>query len=151
MRLFYKFAEAGTTVTDPQTFQAAPRVSRFYPNFVQLDFVPVEGIDTVAEYWVPDSHILAGRLTFVNRTDFPRHLELELCAVLAPLDGKSLAATRHQLVNVLAGRTSDLQPVIFMTGGRPPSRACPRIGFRSRTNAHRALGLRRRSRLSGFL
>ncbi|MFH1183641.1 MAG: hypothetical protein V1755_01195, partial [Chloroflexota bacterium] len=117
MRLFYRFTEAGKSVTDPAAFHQPPRVLRFYPNFLMLDFVPVEGIQVTAEYWVPESHVLAGRLRFANHTTFPRHLDFELCALLSPLDGKSLGASRQQMVRVLAGSTSGLQPVVFMTGG----------------------------------
>src|SRR5512135_3245054 len=44
MRLFYRFAEAGQIALDPEAFFAAPRLRRFYPNFLSLDFVPVEGL-----------------------------------------------------------------------------------------------------------
>src|SRR5512143_2033222 len=99
LRLFYRFSEAGRSVVDPLTFHAAPRLRRFYPHFLLLDFVPVQGLEAVAEYWVPESHILAGRLTLSNRTTFPRHLDLELSAVLTPLDGQGLSFTQHQMVN----------------------------------------------------
>ena len=33
---------------------------RFHPNFLLLDFVPVEGLEVTAEYWVPESHVMAG-------------------------------------------------------------------------------------------
>lgn len=117
LRLFYRFIEAGRAITDPSGFHEAPRLRRFFPNFLRLDFVPIEGLQVTAEYWIPDSHVLAGRLTLVNRTEFPRHLDFELCGVLAPLDGKPLAFVKQQMVNVLAGRTGGLEPVVFMSGG----------------------------------
>ena len=46
---------------------------------------------------------------------------LELCGQLAPLEaGQNLAPLPMQSVNVLAGRSSDLAPVIFLTGGPQP-------------------------------
>ena len=117
MRLFYRFTEAGKTVTNPAAFQRAPRLRRFYPNFLWLDFVPVAGLEATAEYWVPESHALAGRLTLVNRGTAARKLDLELCGALTPLDGKSLSFSQQQMVNVLAGRTGGLMPVVFMTAG----------------------------------
>jgi len=117
MRLFYRFAEAGKVAIDPDVFHAVPRVRRFCPNFLLLDFAPVEGLEVTAEYWIPESHVLAGRLTFLNRTGFPRHVEFELCGALTPLEGKTLGAAKQQMINVLGGRSGGLEPIVFMTGG----------------------------------
>jgi hypothetical protein len=116
MRLFYRFTESATAVTAPADFHVAPSVRRFYPNFFLLHFVPLEGLEVTAEYWIPESHVLAGRLTFINRLA-ARKLRFELCGALNPLDGKSLAPTQQQMVNVLTGSTGGLAPVLFMTGG----------------------------------
>jgi hypothetical protein len=117
MRLFYRFGEGAHIVANPAEFQTAPYLRRFYPNFLQLVFVPFEGLEVTAEYWVPESHVLAGRVTLSNRRPDARKVDVELCGVLTPLDGKSLAQTQQQMINVLAGRTSGLAPVLFMTGG----------------------------------
>ena len=116
MRLFFRFAEAAATGVDPADFVEPPCVRRFYPNFIRLDFVPLEHLEVIAEYWVPSSHVLAGRLTCINRQPTRRRVEFELCGVLTPLDGKPLNHLKHQMVSVLGGRTSDLQVVVFMAG-----------------------------------
>lgn len=120
MRLFYRFSEKSKIVTNPAEFHAPPHLRRFYPNFLLLTFVPFEGLEITAEYWVPESHALAGRLTLVNRRAFARKLDFELCAALTPLDGQSFAPAQQQMINVLAGRTVGLAPVLFMTGGPKP-------------------------------
>jgi hypothetical protein len=117
MRLFYRFGEAGQTVANPASFVRAPRLRRFYPNFLGFDFVPLEGLEVVVEYWVAESHVLAGRAVLTNRIPGIRKVDLELCGALTPLDGKPLSFTQQQMVNVLAGRTANLAPVMFMTGG----------------------------------
>jgi hypothetical protein len=117
MRLFYRFSEAGKTLTNPSEFHTPPRLRRFYTNFFLLDFVPFEGLEVTSEYWIPESHAIAGRISIVNRTAAKRKVNFELCASLTPLDGHSLAFTQQQMVNVLAGTTSGLAPVLFMTGG----------------------------------
>ena len=63
MRLFYCFGELGKTISNPAEFSSSPYLRRFYPNFLWLEFSPFEGLDITAEYWVPESHALAGRLT----------------------------------------------------------------------------------------
>lgn len=117
MRLFYRFGEAGSTVTNPSMFLQGPRLRRFYPNFLGLDLSPLENLDVAAEYWVPESHALAGRVTFTNRSKSHRKIDFELCAALTPLDGKSFSFTQQHMVNVLVGRTGNLVPVLFLTGG----------------------------------
>jgi hypothetical protein len=120
MRLFYRFGELGKTITNPSEFRAPLLVRRFYPNFLLLTFSPFEDLEITAEYWIPQSHALAGRLIVVNRTAFARKLNLELCGALTPLDGQSFAPAQQQLVNILSGSTSGLAPVLFMTGGPNP-------------------------------
>jgi hypothetical protein len=117
MRIFLRFSEGKAAVTDPAKFVSPPRLRRFYPNFLHLDLVPLENLSVAAEYWIPESHIAATRLTLVNHAPTPRRLALEVCATLAPLDGQSLASTQLQLVHVLAGQTGGLVPVVFITGG----------------------------------
>ena len=117
MRLFYRFGEAGQVVTNPASFSRPPRLRRFYPNFLWLDFAPLEGLEVTAEYWVPESHVLAGRLTLANRLSSARKVDFELCGALTPLDGKSFSFSQLHMVNVLSGRTGGLSPVLFLTGG----------------------------------
>ncbi len=120
MRLFPRFTLGSQAVTDPSLFLHPPRLRAFYPNFLLLDFSPFAGLDIVAEYWAPDSQTTAGRFTVINHAVEPLPLMLELCGQLAPLQGQNLVPTSMQSVNVLAGRTSDLAPVIFLTGGPQP-------------------------------
>ena len=117
MRIFPRFTANGATVTAPTNFAAPPRLRRFYPNFLSLNFSPFVGVEVLAEYWIPSSQTIAGRLTFMNHTNQPSEMGLELCGLLVPIEGQSLVYAQMQSANVLAGRTSDLAPVIFLTGG----------------------------------
>ena len=118
LRLYYRFTEAGKSLTDPAAFSEAPRLRRFFPNFMCLDFVPVEGLGATAEFWVPESHVLAGRLTLTNQTKFQRHVDVEVCGILSALEGKAFGLARQQqMVRVLSGSTGGLEPVVFCSGG----------------------------------
>ncbi len=117
MRLFLRFTENGRSVLDPAAFSSPPVLRRFYPNFLWADFSPLENLAVSAEYWIPESNALAGRLTVTNRSTAIRQVRLEVCAALAPLEGQSITAIQQQLVNVLAGQSGGLFPVVFMTGG----------------------------------
>ena len=120
MRIFPRFTLRGQSVTDPDVFSTGPHVRLFTPNFLQVDFSPFPGIEVQAEYWVPESHAAAGRMSILNRGEDPVSLLFELCGQLSPLEGKTLSPAVLQSANLLAGRTADLSPVIFLTGGPEP-------------------------------
>jgi len=117
MRIFPRFYEDGKMISDPASFAIPPRVTHFYANFLEVKFSPFKDLEVTAEYWIPDSHSICGRLSIANRTTDEREIEFELCALLSPLDGKNLQQDQIQAVNILAGRTANLAPVIFLTGG----------------------------------
>lgn len=120
MRIFPRFHLGGRAISDPAGFAVPPTLRRFAPNFLLLTFAPFPGLDVTAEYWIPDSHTAAGRFSIANRSGEPLSLLLELCGQLVPLEGQPQAAIPMQSVNVLAGRSMDLSPVIFLTGGPLP-------------------------------
>lgn len=117
MRLFLRFSEHQQTVMDPAAFFRPPHLRRFYPNFLWLECAPFRGIDVQVEYWVPESHAVAARLTIRNQETNLRHVQLELCGLLVPLNGRPFSPIQQQMVNILAGQTGNLSPVVFMTGG----------------------------------
>lgn len=120
MRIFPRFHLRGQALSDPAAFASPPVLRRFAPNFLLLTYDPFPGIETTAEYWIPDSHTAAGRISVANRGQEPVSLLLELCGQLVPLEGQPMAAISMQSANVLAGRSADLSPVIFLTGGPLP-------------------------------
>ena len=120
LRIFPRFTEAGTTVTDASEFVAPPVIRRCYPNFLDLGFSPFDGLEVNYEVRVPESNTITGRVTLINRTPETRKLRLEMCAALVPLDGHAFSHTQMQMVNVLVGQTSGLVPLLFLTGGPLP-------------------------------
>ncbi len=121
MRIFPRFGEGRALATNPAEFPSLPRLRSFAPNFLALDFSPIEQIDVRAEYWMAASQILAGRFHVTNASASARKIRLQLCAVLVPLDGKPFSDAQIQLVNVLTASTSGLAPLLYMTGGPAPA------------------------------
>ncbi len=117
MRIFPRFGENGKTVSDPAAFTLPPSVCRFHPNFLVIEYSPLPNIDVSSEYWVPSSNTVGGRISIANKSTATRKIRLEICAILSPIDGQGMTPVQMQLVNVLAGQTSGLVPVLFMTGG----------------------------------
>jgi len=120
MRIFPRFSENGTTVNAPSEFSLPPVIRRFYPNFLIIDYSPLPNIDVTSEYWVPQSNAVSGRMTVVNKSNATRKLRLDICALLTPIDGWGMAPKQIQMINILAGGTSGLYPVIYLTGGPVP-------------------------------
>ena len=79
MRIFLRFSEGKTSVSDPSAFALPPTVRRFYPNFLILDYSPLQDIDVATEYWVPQSNAVSGRVTVANKTNATRKIRLEVC------------------------------------------------------------------------
>jgi hypothetical protein len=117
MRMFLRYSENGKSVSDPSTFALPPTVRRFYSNFLIVEYSPLSNIDVLTEYWVPQSNAICGRVTVANKSNANRRIRLEACAQLSPIDGQGMTASQLQLVNVLAGKTGGLVPVLFLTGG----------------------------------
>jgi hypothetical protein len=121
MRVFPRFSEGRQAVVNPADFSAPPVLREFYPNFMVLDFAPIAELDVSAEFWVPGSQAIAGRYTLTNRAASTRKIQLDICALLAPLDGQTCAPAQVQMVNVLTGATGGLVPLLFVTGGPVPA------------------------------
>ena len=117
MRIFPRFIENGKAISDPAEFASAPRLRTIYPNFLEVIFSPVAGVDVTAEYWIPASNVVVGRFSIANHAVIPRPMYLDLVAQLIPLEGQSMGALQRQSVTVLQGQVEDLIPVLFITGG----------------------------------
>jgi hypothetical protein len=120
IRIFPRFTEDGATVVDVSEFATPPVIRQCYPNFLELTFSPIVGLDVTYEVRVPDSNSITGRVTVANRSIEKRKPRLEMCAALVPLDGHAFSHTQMQMVNVLIGQTSGLIPLLFLTGGPLP-------------------------------
>ena len=121
-KMFPRFVEGDTAVSDPDLFSAPPVVRQFYPNYLRVSFSPFMGIDVEIEYRVPDSHSMTGRVTITNSRLTQRNLRFEWASQLNPApDGEQIAAGKIEVVTVLSGKSGGLAPVVFLTGGPEPS------------------------------
>ena len=117
-RLFPRFSEGDIAVTDPSQFYKPPAVQKVFPNYLMLSCSPLEGIDVKQEYWVPESQIVCGRVNITNSRLSPRKIQFEWIAVLMPSEGgQRMAPINMEAATVLCGKTDEIFPVLFMTGG----------------------------------
>ena len=118
LRLFPRFSEGDVTVNDPEQFANPPVIIRLYPNFLSARFSPFTDIDVEADYWVPQSQSVAGRLRITNQSRFMRQIRLDWVTLLTPIEqGQRMAALEIQATTVICGRSADLSPLVFLTGG----------------------------------
>jgi hypothetical protein len=118
MRIFPFVTLDGRRQTDPARFAEAPRVRHVLPNYLALECRPFPMLALTSEAWVPESHVLAGRLALTNLSPDRLTVRLGLHVQLRPLEGgQQAAATNVRGVSVLAGRAGNLVPVVFLAGG----------------------------------
>ncbi len=118
LRLFPRFVEGDTPISDPDRFVEPPRVQCFYPNYLALSCTPYTGIEVGIEYWVPESQAIAGRVQIKNSRLSVRQLRFEWGAILSTTPEKNrMSPQEMEAVTVLCGQAGNLSPVLFMTGG----------------------------------
>ena len=118
MRIFPGFGWGQASVTDPAQFASPPVVHGFLPNYLRVKFAPFTDLHVQAEYWVADSHRLAGRFTLRNLGSEERSVRLRLHAMLRPGENpQMMGGMNYDGVAVLTGRTGSLTPVVFLSGG----------------------------------
>ena len=117
-RIFPRFIYNGKVVNDPTQFSHPITIHRYYPNYLELSFKPFSCINVKLEYWVPSSQVIAGRIKITNTTHEKCAVQLELAELLLPSsDGFRMSVKEIEMTTLLAGRSSNLSPVLFLTGG----------------------------------
>jgi hypothetical protein len=118
MRLFPRFVYGDTGRTDPAKFHSPPRIIHFAPDYLAVTFQPFEGLEVLAEYWIPESQVASGRLKLTNRSILPLIFQLEWVALLNPIERQGgMVNVQAELASILQGETAYLYPVVMMTCG----------------------------------
>ncbi len=120
MRLFPSFIRKDQRIQDPQQFARPPRLQAYYPNYLSLSFAPFPEVSVTAEYWSPESHAVAGRISLTCTGQEPEVFRMEWVGLLSPLKGQSMAVMPVETHHVLHGTTGNLSLVCFLTGGAEP-------------------------------
>lgn len=122
VKVFPRFTLKGTTLTDPRTFASPVKIEKRFTNYIAVSCCPFPLVDVQIEYWVPGSTSICGRTRLVNRGPEAISLTLDWAVLLKPKGpGESMVGKQIGINTVLSGKTSDLSPVFFLTGGPIPS------------------------------
>ncbi len=116
-RLFPRFTEAYSTVSDPQEFNTLPIIRHIQTNYISLEFAPFLDINVVFDVWVPESNCCYGSITLENNGNTVRNIELDLVTQLSTSDGERMAPHAIEGATILAGKTANLVPILFVVGG----------------------------------
>jgi len=123
-RIFPRFIYNGQVVSDPAHFSHSITIHKYYPNYIYISFKPFSSINVKLEYWVPDSHVIACKTKIINTSHEGCTLGLEWAELLVPLDeGHRMAINEIGMTTLLMGKTADLSPVLFLTGGAQPGKS----------------------------
>lgn len=117
-QLFPRFTLGDAAVSDPNEFIDYPNIHFASTNFICLGMKPFKDIDVTARFWVPESQAICGQYTFHNLSQRPIPITISLLCLLVPLGGGSPMLPVQMGINkVLQGESSDLKPLLYMTGG----------------------------------
>jgi hypothetical protein len=120
-RIFPRFTEETTTVSNPADFASPLILQAMAPNYLRLAFSPLPELLVTVEYWAATSQAVAGRFTLENRAAVARTIRFDLAANLSPaVDGQRMMPLEMNAVSVLTGISDGLQPVLFLGGGPRP-------------------------------
>lgn len=129
MRIFFLFQEGERSVSQPRGYYRPVQVEKYLPNYLALNFLPYQGIKVVAEYWILESNVAAGRIQIYNLEETDRKFSIEIAAILNPAEsGSAISSKKIEGVNVLQGLTGGLSPIVFSTGG-PMENTSPYISL----------------------
>ena len=121
VRLFPRFLYQGKDIISANQFHQAPSLNVFFSNYLSFSFIPFLGLFVQAEYWIPESQVITGRLTFHNQTSEEINFQFEWISLLDPMPGgESMQCISNGMIHILEGKTMDLLPACVMTGGPEP-------------------------------
>jgi hypothetical protein len=137
-RIFPRFILGDHSVNNPAHFHHPVTIHQYYPNYIKLSFKPYSNINVVLEYWVPDSHTITCRTKIINTSRDVCQFRVEWAELLIPAeDGNRMSTQEIGVSTILAGHTSNLVPVLFLTAGSQPGKSSyPSLGISYKIPPH---------------
>lgn len=118
LRIFPRFGLGDSLIHDPADFLGPVIVRLYGPSFLHMRFTPFENVQVIMDIWVASSDSICGSIHVANLKRERYKGRLQLAALLTPApEGRRMTPETIENATVLAGETSGLCPVLFMTGG----------------------------------
>ncbi len=118
MLIFPEFSSNDRSTSNPADFYKFPQVNFRSTNFTEILFTPFLSLDAQLKIWVPLSQVITGQFTLTNTSNVSRQLQMDWLVQLDPLPGgQTMSSARMGMNTVLRGKTSNLCPLFYLTGG----------------------------------
>jgi len=118
MLVFPEFTSGNLSISNPLQFEKFPQVTFHSTNFSEIEFSPFLSLDAQLKIWVPSSQMITGQITVSNTSDISHLLHVDWLVQLDPLPGgQAMTSARMGSNTILQGKTGDLFPVFYLTGG----------------------------------
>lgn len=117
-QLFPEFIRGSELNRNPDSFSTPPHIHTFTTNTLTLTYAPWEGLDVLSRYWIPTSGAAAGEIEITNSSHMLQEIRFRQASILKFRGtGQQMHAQKHQNRTVLGGKSGDLHPVLFLSGG----------------------------------
>lgn len=118
LRFFPRILNGPVTCSDPREFRTAPRLTRLSPGMVSLTAEVLPNLECMMDVCVCASQGISGRLSWRNSGEAALDFTLEWVGLLSPMgEGAPMAAQSFGMNTALSGRSGELHPVCFLSGG----------------------------------
>jgi len=118
MRVFPNFILENRRISKPEDFASLPRVIHYSPSSIQIEAQCQGGISFLFTIFFPEPEVLTGSIQIKNLKQIPRNIILQLAVNLVPMGkGQPSHPDKSGINQFLTGKTDQIEPVLFMTGG----------------------------------
>lgn len=118
MRVFPNIIIENQRISEPENFSSLPRVISYSPSSVQITAEYQNNIEFLFTFFFLEPEIVTGTVQIKNSRKIATTIILQLAVNLVPMGkGQPSHPDKSGINQFLTGKTDQLEPVLFMTGG----------------------------------
>jgi hypothetical protein len=118
MRVFPNILIGQRRLIEPGDFSRPPTVTQYAPSALQIEYSFINTLQVRLKVFIPEPDVLVGTLTVTNSGGEPIAANVEMGAILVPMDqGNPTHPDNIGGNHILSGQAEELYPVLFMSGG----------------------------------
>ena len=118
MRVFPNFIIGNRRISKPEDFSRLPRVTCYSPSSVQVEAEYQKNISFLFKFFFLEPEVLTGSIQVKHSKEIAAKIILQLAVNLVPMGkGQPSHPDKSGINQFLTGKTDQIEPVLFMTGG----------------------------------
>ena len=118
MRVFSNLLMGHRRLIKPDDFSLPPTVTAYAPSAIEIEYAFNHQVAVRFTGFIPEPDLLVGSLCIKNTFSQPIALIVEMAAILIPLgQGNPIHPDTIDHNHVLSGKTEELFPILFTSGG----------------------------------